>query len=163
MKYLMALFVALFAFGVSFAGAVSCGGNIPVINNITSVGVVYLNPADSEKQTIAALMINSNAPEFIVHIYFAHGGKFHNADNNSYIEPIDLRITESGTGRLGDGIVHLIDRDLLPLANNEFVWDQKQNTSTINYGMIIFGIWNVKNALAGLYQETIITSIEARF
>jgi hypothetical protein len=165
MKNFKALAVVLCICTVSFATDLFSGGSVPVINRVSGIGMVSLDMGQSHNnQVIAFFTIDNNTAGFVLTIEFENGGIFVNKQGGSYIRPFDLKITEANVGDLGEGITPLINHDLLPLIGECFTWESgKQTTATRNYGLNILASWNSDGALAGLYQETITTRIQAVF
>jgi hypothetical protein len=158
-----ALIVVVLNFNIAIAGNVIAGGNVPVINTVTNIGAVSLNLAqDGVNEIIADMTINNNTRSFELYITFKNGGKFINAENNSAIQPSSIKITESGQGKLGDGITPLINKEM-DLNNNQFVWQpENQTTATRNYKLNILATWKSDGVISGLYTEIITTHIAAK-
>jgi hypothetical protein len=139
-------FLLLFALSIS-AGSVMIGGSVQMINKVTQ---------------IASCTVDNNTKSYEVSFTFKNGGKFIDAASGNFIQPYSFKITASGTGMLGQGITPLINKEMLPLNNNQFIWQtENQATATVDYGLNILASWNAEGAPAGLYQETIITTIVA--
>jgi len=155
-------FLLLFALSIS-AGSVMIGGSVQMINKVTQIGAVSINVKGSAvDQAIASCTVDNNTKSYEVSFTFKNGGKFIDAASGNFIQPYSFKITASGTGMLGQGITPLINKEMLPLNNNQFIWQtENQATATVDYGLNILASWNAEGAPAGLYQETIITTIVA--
>lgn len=159
MKSICAFFIFIH---LSFAGCALTGGEVPVINKVSAIDNVSMDLSQiTEAMTLAEITIDNNTKGFILKVDFKNNGNFINRENGHVIFVKDLRIVEMGTGILGQGITPILNQELLPLYGM-FIWKvEEQKTATCGYGLRIMGTWDTKDAMAGLYEQTIVTSIEA--
>ena len=170
-KTALALVAVIALVGSSFAGQVTVGGNIPLINSIIGIGVLSLDFGSSgDDVTIATFIVNNNSPGYSITWQFANGGAFSNGTSEITIDEISLS-DGNNTGTLGEGCDALTVGDLgITTGNDSHTWDAaikgdattEQTSATINYQIEMTADWdNSADAMAGLYTETITYTITA--
>ncbi len=172
-KSALALTAVIALAGSSFAGQVTVGGNVPLINSIIGIGVLSLDFGSAGSAvTVATFVVNNNAPEYSVNWEFANGGKFMSGANEIAMKDIFLT-SANNTGDLGTGADPILagtdvaGGTAIADATNPFAWDAATNlapqtTATKNYMIEMRTSWDEStDALAGLYTETITYTIEA--
>ena len=161
MKYLLTIFICLclIVFNV-YDGGIEVGGRVPVINVISSIGTVKIDVSQATKdEPIAFFTISNNTSSFIVTLEFVNGGRFCNDEDT--MTPYEMKLTETGIGILGRGITPIINKTFI-ITNNQYIWkSEEQTTATVDYTLKILASWNKRTLSNKLYQETIITSIQA--
>ena len=173
-KTALALVAVIALVGSSFAGQVTVGGNIPLINSIIGIGVLSLDFGSAGSAvTVATFIVNNNAPEYSVNWDFTNSGVFTSADGGTIdMNEIFLTSVNSPVGALGTGADPILDgtdyasgTQVDPTTTH--TWDaatnaSPQTTATKNYMIEMRASWDEStDALAGLYTETITYTIEA--
>lgn len=168
-KTALALVAVIALVGSSFAGQVTVGGNIPLINSIIGIGVLSLDFGSSgDDVTIATFIVNNNSPGYSITWQFANKGAFSNGTSKITIDDILLSDAKN-TGILGTGCAALPADNLgITTENDSYTWnaavkgDTEQTSATINYQIEMTADWaNSAEAMAGLYTETITYTITA--
>lgn len=172
-KTALALVAVIALVGSSFAGQVTVGGNIPLINSIIGIGVLSLDFGSAGSAvTVATFIVNNNAPEYSVNWVFTNLGVFTSADGGK-IDMNEIFLTSvNNTGDLGTGADPILNgtdyesgTKVDPAAAHTWVAatnESPQTTATKNYMIEMRASWDEStDALAGLYTETITYTIEA--
>ncbi|NLW30885.1 MAG: hypothetical protein GXY77_05440 [Fibrobacter sp.] len=168
-KTALALVAVIALVGSSFAGQVTVGGNIPLINSIIGIGVLSLDFGSSgDDVTIATFIVNNNSPGYSITWQFENKGAFSNGTSEITIEEI-LLSDGNNTGTLGTGCNELPADNLgITTETDSYTWnaavkgDTEQTSATINYQIEMTADWaNSAEAMAGLYTETITYTITA--
>lgn len=160
----LALSTAAILAGSSFGAQLLTGGNIPLVNNITGLGVVTLDFGSTGVDAVlATFIVNNNSGTFDVDWTLTNAGNFESSGGGS-IAMLDIKINPTGDGTLGGG-VGVLDIPVVNLAvagAATTTWNYNQTTATVNYAMNITADWGDPSAkLAGLYTEQIVFSITA--
>jgi hypothetical protein len=154
----------------SFSGQVLSGGNIPLINTVTGVGVLTLDLAsDGNDVNIASFVVNCNAPTYTVSWVLTNGGNFMSGDiaDNRFVPmtAMSLALSASNNGTLGTGgaaPVNVIAHAALGTPTAAADWTVNQTTATENYMIDLVADWSsASTSLAGLYTEQIVFTITA--
>jgi hypothetical protein len=150
----------------SFAGQVLVGGNVPLINNITGIGVLTLDlSSPGTALNIATFIVNNNSPTFDVSWVLTNGGYFVNGARN--IPMTSCAVAAGTTGSLGAGndpvteaVIAISAAVGTPTAAAH--WATTQTSATENYAVLMNASWAAATRpLAGLYTEQVVFTITA--
>jgi len=158
--------VAVFATS-SFSGQVLTGGNIPLINTITGIGVLTLDlSSNGADVNVATFVVNCNAPNYTVSWVLDNGGYFVSGTRSIAMSDMRLAVSASNVGTLGTGGVApaatITTSGAAGTATAATTWVVAETTATENYMIGMSADWtSASTALAGLYTEQIIFTITA--
>ncbi|NLD94642.1 MAG: hypothetical protein GX639_18455 [Fibrobacter sp.] len=152
----------------SFAANVIVGGNVPLINSITGLGVLTLDLSSAGNAVnIAKFIVNCNAPTMDVTWALTNEGEFLKEGAAATTGVEFTAVLEAGgvAEGLGDP---LGGGDLTPNATAVNVdganttWNYNQTSATENFVISMNATWTEPaGLLAGLYTETITFTIAA--
>jgi len=149
----------------SFAGQVLVGGNVPLINNVTGIGVLTLDvsSAATNPVNIATFIVNNNSTTFDVSWVLTNGGHFANGTRNIPMATIAL---VGGAGTLGAGNDAVTEAVIATAAFGTPTaaahWNTTQTSATENYVVLMNATWlAATRPLAGLYTEQVVFTITA--
>lgn len=162
-KISIALSAAAILASSSFGAQVLTGGNIPLVNSITGIGVVTLDfGSPGVNVVIATFILNNNSQEFDVDWTLANNAEFRNAAGTAIV--MTTAVLNPVTPGVGLGTARLAAADLanVSVAGGAGTWNYLQSTATVNYAINLTASWaDPSGFLAGLYTENVTFSVTA--
>lgn len=164
-KISLALSTAAILAGSSFGAQLLTGGNIPLVNNITGIGVVTLDfGSPGTDAVLATFILNNNSATFDVSWVLTNGGNFLSSGSVIPIVMSNILLNETGSGVLGTAVTPASDLPVVAMAVTpaSTIWNYNQSTATVNYTMNLSADWaDPSSMLAGLYTEQVVFSVTA--